>query len=30
MAQRFKTALGKYATSEDVSTAEVKQTGGSL
>ena len=30
MAQRFKTALGKYATTEDVSTTDVKRTGGSL
>ncbi|WP_254897016.1 hypothetical protein [Amycolatopsis sp. Hca4] len=30
MALRFKTALDKYATAEDVSTAEVKRTGGSL
>jgi hypothetical protein len=30
MAERFTTALGKYATTEDVSTTEVKRTGGSI
>ncbi|EOD67468.1 hypothetical protein [Amycolatopsis vancoresmycina] len=30
MAQRFKTALGKYATAEESSATEVKRTGGSL
>jgi hypothetical protein len=30
MAERFRSALGKYATAEDTHTAEVKRTGGSL
>ncbi|HEY3468459.1 MAG TPA: hypothetical protein VGL47_25250 [Amycolatopsis sp.] len=30
MAEKFKTALGKYANAEDVHTTEMKRTGGSL
>ncbi|WP_326945930.1 hypothetical protein OG439_41570 [Amycolatopsis sp. NBC_01307] len=30
MAEKFRAALGKYATAEDTQTTEVKRTGGSL
>jgi hypothetical protein len=30
MAERFQTALGKYAVAEDTHSTEIKQTGGSL